>query len=98
MISSNSGCEKVIWRFFYLRSKTDEHFIGIHLSDSIFKRLGSGANAKQVRFDFYLRLPKSSLMCIDTLKQLFCTADFRSPVKDFFNLGVIDILHVIDFH
>ena len=37
-------------------------------------------------------------MFIDTLKQLFCTADFRSPVKDFFNLGVIDILHDIDFH
>ena len=64
----------------------------------ILKRLVSGGNTKQVRFDFYLRLPESSLMYINTLKQLLCTADFRSPVKDFSNLGVTDILHDTDFH
>ena len=37
-------------------------------------------------------------MSINTLKQLFCTTDFRSPVKDFTNFGVIDLLHDIDFH
>ena len=64
----------------------------------ILKRLISGGYTKQVRFDFYLRLPQSRLMYINTLKQLFCTADFRSPVKDVSNLGVIDILYDIDFH
>ena len=64
----------------------------------ILKRLISGGYAKQVRFDFYLRLPQSRLMYINTLKQLFCTANFRSPVKDFSNLSVIDILYDTDFH
>ena len=62
----------------------------------ILKRLVSGGNTRQVTFDFNLRLTKSSLIYINTLKQLFCTADFRSPVKDFSNLGVIDVLHDID--
>ena len=36
-------------------------------------------------------------MYINNLKQLFSTSDFRSPVKDFSNLSVIDTFHNIDF-